>query len=65
MKDHISTAPRAEQAIRGIPLNQLVLDPENVQKTPADKASRAVEEYHTIATTDDRKQDGLDWPVTA
>ena len=29
------------------------------------RTSRAVEEYHTIATTDDRKQDGLDWPVTA
>ena len=26
---------------------------------------RAVEEYDTIATTGERKQDRLDWPVTA
>ena len=36
MKDHISTAPWADQTIRGIPLNQLVLAPENVRRTSAD-----------------------------
>ena len=41
MKDHNSNAPRADQAIRGIPFNQLVLAPENVRRTSADKAFRA------------------------
>ena len=33
MKDHISNAPRADQAIRVSPLNQFVLAPENVRRT--------------------------------
>ncbi len=41
MKSNSSTASAAEQAIRTIPLNQLVLAPENVRKTSADKAAHA------------------------
>ena len=41
MKSNSSTASAAEQAIRTIPLNQLVLAPENVRKTLADKAAHA------------------------
>lgn len=39
MKSNTSTAPVADQAIRAIPLNQLVLAPENVRKTSSDKSA--------------------------
>lgn len=39
MKSNTSTAPVADQAIRAIPLNQLVLAPENVRKTSSDKTA--------------------------
>ena len=41
MKSNTSIASAAEQAIRTIPLNQLVLAPENVRKTSADKTAHA------------------------
>lgn len=41
MKSNSSNASAAEQAIRAIPLNQLVLASENVRKTLADKATHA------------------------
>ena len=41
MKSNTSTAPVAAQAIQGIPLNRLVLAPENVRKTAADRTANA------------------------
>ncbi len=41
MKSNTSTVPVAAQAIQGIPLNRLVLAPENVRRTPADRTAHA------------------------